>query len=505
MYKRLQPYFPALFALFAGALLPLAFAPFGFYPLAVISPALLLITWLNCNAKQAFWRGFAFGFGFFAVGVSWVFVSIHQFGQSNITVALLLTVLMVIIMGLFPAATGYVLNKYWRHNSPAKLLLAFPACWVIFEWLRGSWAYFLKGFPWLLVGFSQTNSPLRGLAPIIGVYGLSFLCVFTAGVLVLGGLRWRQQRHIHSLSYIISIIIVWVAVYPLHDMQWTKQQGKAVSVSLIQGNIPQSIKWSPKALRKTLETYQDLTDQHWNSQLIIWPEGAIAAPTAYMQNYLFALSDEARKHHVTLITGIPAEANEPGRYYNAMLALGDGSGIYYKRHLVPFGEYVPLEHMLRGIFKVFDLPMSSLIPGPKEQPNLFSNDQQLQIAPFICYEIAYPDIVLDDLPAANLLVTISDDAWFGDSLAPAQHLQIAQMRSLQTGRYQLAVTNDGITAIINPQGYVVKKIVQFKQAVLTGEVFAMVGSTPWVRIGYLPIIFLMFVLLALAFVFRRRR
>lgn len=476
-----------LIALLTGALLALAFSPFNIYPLAVICPAILLILWCKCSSKQAFLRGLIFGIGFFGIGASWIFVSIHKFGNTSAPLAIFITSLFVLILSLYPAFQGYILARFFPKNNFNKYCLAFPSSWALLEWIRG---WLLSGFPWLFLGTSQIASPLRGLAPIIGEYGISFVVVFCSGLLVYIFFSLRSLKIRQTLISIAVFILIWSGSDLLTKINWTQPQGQPFKVSLVQGNIPQQLKWDPAYLETTLQSYYQLTQTHWDSQVIVWPEAAVPLLLQDAKNFLDPLDQEAKKHHTTFITGIPIK--DGFFYYNGIISLGMGHGIYYKRHLVPFGEYVPLDSLLRGLIGFFNIPMSDFSEGPFQQNNLYIDGTI--IAPFVCYEIAYPNLVLSLLPQADLLLTVSNDAWFGRSFAPAQHLQIAQMRALETGRYHLFNSNTGITAIITPQGRIQASIPSFQKAVLTGNVQKLTGATPYVWIGYVPIIALITVI-----------
>jgi apolipoprotein N-acyltransferase len=469
--------FANLVCLLAGALLILAFAPFGWFFIAPLALAVLFFFWLDVSPKQAFMRGFMFGFGMFGFGVSWVYISIHRFGNANVALAALITILFVIVLALFPAIQGYLTTKFLPKKHFMKLLMIFPVGWVLFEWIR-DWLF--TGFPWLFLGYSQTNSPLRGYAPILGCYGVSFLVVFSTGLLVIivkfviPAKAGIAQKLIPVCAG-ITLIIIWLAGGMLAQIQWTKPIGKPIKVSLIQGNIPQQLKWNPDEIWPTIKRYQQLTTQSLTSDLIIWPEAAIPMALTYPDDYLTSLAQMAKQHNTSIILGVPLQDN--GKYYNAAIALGNGQGIYYKRHLVPFGEYLPLEAITDKILNLFNIPISDLHPGPQKQNLLKVNN--IYIAPFVCYEMAYSALVRSDLPKAQILITISNDAWFGKSIASAQHLQIGQMRALESGRYMLFSTNNGITAIINPNGKIIKSLPRDKTAVLTGMVQPMSGRTPY--------------------------
>lgn len=486
----------------AGALLPLAFSPINYFWLAWITPAILLAGLRQVTPKRAFIRGLLFGLGEFGVGVSWVYISIHVFGNTPIILSAFLTFLMVFILSLYPAIQGYLQARFCNQSSITYGLLIFPSLWMLLEWLRG-WLF--TGFPWLLIAYSQVNSPLRGFIPIVGEYGTGFF------ILVISGLLEAIARQLFALfdkskqsslsikallSYLILLIFIPFMGWCLARIVWTKPAGPARTVALVQGNIPQSIKWDPASIMPTILHYVDLTRPFWRANLIVWPEAAIPLPMPQAKEIISQLNNYAIKQNSTFITGIPVQVPQTFSYYNAMLLLGKNQGSYYKRHLVPFGEYVPFQNYLRGLFGILNLPMSDMTKGPQQQADLHADG--IIIAPFICYEIAYWHELMRDLPRANLLVAITDDAWFGNSFAPAQQLQIGQFRALQSGRYLIQDGNNGITAIVNAEGVIIARVPQFKTAVLTGTVIPMMGATPWVTYGDIPVLWLLVLILILA-------
>jgi apolipoprotein N-acyltransferase len=475
-----------LLALLAGAFLPLAFAPLSLFPLAVLSPALLFLLWLDVTPRRALWRGLLFGLGQFGVGVSWVFVAIHDFGHSGVPLAVFLTALFVGTLALFPAALGYLVVRFVRAPEWLRLALLFPAAWTLFEWLRG---WFLTGFPWLNLGYSQIDAPLRGFAPLAGVYGVTLAVVISAGLLASLMLTGRRIR----LFAITGVAALWLAGALLTRVDWTEAGGAPLRVSLVQGNIPQDSKWRPELVQHTLDLYADLTRQHWDSRLILWPEAAVTVfHHEVAGDYLPGLAREARAHGTDIVLGIPVR--EPGtrRYYNSLLALSDKPGFYHKRHLVPFGDYLPLEGFLRGLIRFFDLPMSGFSAGPDQQSLLQAAGQK--IASAICYEDTFGEELITALPEATLLVNATNNAWYGNSFAPHQHLEMSRLRALETGRYMLRVTTNGVSAIIDERGMIRGRSPQFETHVLTGEAVPRRGATPYVRTGNLPVILLVLAL-----------
>ena len=484
---------PLLTLFVAGALLPLAFAPFGFYPLAVLSPALLFYFWIDVSPREAAWRGFVFGLGQFGVGVSWVFVAVHETGQTLAVVAGLLTFLFVAVLASIPALVGYLATRLrsgrdiegWR-----LILLWLPLWWVLGEWLRG-WLF--TGFPWLNLGYSMIDAPLRGYAPVLGVYGLSLATVLSAGAVLW---LWQGRRRGWQVALPL-LLLLWGGGALLERIEWTTPVGEPLRATLIQGNVPQSTKWDPDQIRLRLQTYAELTQDNFaNSDLIIWPENAMTTfYHTFEEDYFNPLAADARASNTDIILGVPELDVDGVSYYTTMMSLGSHHGFYRKRHLVPFGEYMPLG-FLRGLINFFDLPMSSFSPGSDEQPLLEAAGHK--IAATVCYEDAFGEEMIDFLPEATLLVNGSNNAWYGDSLAPHQHLQISRMRALETGRPMLRATTNGISALIDQRGRLLKTSRQFQTEVTRGMVQGRGGSTPYISFGNWLVVLLLFGLLLLS-------
>lgn len=486
-------------ALLAGVVLTLAFAPFHIFPLAIISPALLLALWLNTSAKKAFWRGWLYGVGLFGSGVYWVFTSVHTFGNTSALFALIITSAMIAILALFPGLTGYLLNRYFPSTSSSKIICAFPAIWVLLEWAR-SW--FFSGFPWLTLGYSQIVSPLKGYAPIFSVYGVSLAVVLSSAFLVNTLRKLRQSHYQQAYINLFSLALVWIIGGGLSLATWTQLTGKHVKVSLVQGNIAQELKWSPNQVQPTLDRYVELTKSHWDSQIIIWPESAIPLPIHNAIDFLRNMAYEAKAHQATFITGVPMKAPDRDGYFNAVIALGNGQGLYTKHRLVPFGEFIPMRETLGHLFDLLQVPMSDFIPGTDTPKPIIAND--IKIATFICYEIAYPEQVLSRDGDIDMILTVSNDAWFGHSIAQAQHVEMAQMRALEMGRPVLFASNDGITAIINAQGKIQSVAPQYQSFVLTDEVETVKGKTPWQYLAMEPILAILILLIIFAVVRQKK-
>lgn len=476
----------AIVALVSGSGVTLSLAPINFWPAGIISCIALLFLLQECSTKQAFWRGWLFGLGVFGTGVSWVYVSIHVHGNTNIPIAVVLTCIFCGGLALLHGLLGWCYVRFIR-GLPGGVLIGMPILWVLFEWLR-SWL--LTGFPWLYLGYAHVDTWLAGWAPIVGIYGLSLFCAITASCIYLA---WQHRSPKQWLAYALVSLGLWFGGAQLQSIEWVERKSdEPVSVAIYQPNIPQEHKWDRAWYQPILEKYQSATEPLYGQDIVIWPESAIPNFYQRSRNFLDPIAQRAADNDSTLITGIPFRAEDGDAYFNSIVALGAGEGTYHKQRLVPFGEYLPLEKQLRGLISFFDLPMSSFSPGLPNQASLRAGAHR--VAPFICYEVVYPDLVAKNASSADILITISNDSWFGSSLGPLQHLQMAQMRALENGRYMIRATNNGISAIIDHRGSLVAKTPQFVETTLQSEVFVMSGKTPFGYFGSTPL------LLACAFI-----
>lgn len=477
-------------SLLLGAAVPFAFAPFGWYPLAVIAPALWFLLLRDARPAAALRSGLAFGLGMFGAGVNWVYISIHYFGHSPLPAAIGVMLLLVAYLGVFPALLAYLAARS-RVRGAWLYVLLLPAGWALAEWLR-SWLF--TGFPWLNLGYTQIDSPLAGYAPLLGVYGLGWLTALSAGLLAWMFTASGAARYMGPLLF----AALWAGGLLLKTHDWTQASGTPIRASLVQGNIPQDEKWDPDQQVATLEKYLELTRGEWTAQvsndpdhkhpdLVVWPESAVPAFQHQVQdNFLAPLSHEARRMGSDLLTGIPVLDRSDWQYYNAVIALGEEESAYYKHHLVPFGEYLPLRRFLGTLLQVMPLPVADFSAGSLGQPLIRAAGHPVGVS--ICYEIIFGEEIIAALPEAAYLVNVSNDAWFGDSLAPHQHLEMARMRALETGRFLLRATNTGITAIIGPDGRIRERGPQFETVVVRGAIEPRSGATPYVRFGNWPVV-----------------
>lgn len=480
----LSPRLAYVWCLIAGALVPLSLAPFHFWYVAPVCIAVFLYALQDENHKTLFLRSWCFGIGLFGSGVSWVYVSIHEYGYAPVPLALFLTTIFVAGLGFIFALPFSLYGKYFRpHHLSA--LIAFPALWILGEWLR-SWL--LTGFPWLYLGYAHVNTPLAGWIPVSGVYGASWIVAFSGASLFLA---LRKQ-----MFYPLCITtLLFAGGYGLQQAKWTQlDTTQPVNVGIVQPNFSLHDKWNPEKRSMIRQTLVTLSEPLWQADIILWPEAALNELYHEALPFLQLLDNTGKHNATTLITGILTYDTAHSTYanpviYNSITAMGNGSGLYHKVRMVPFGEYVPLERWLRGLIHFFDLPTSHMSPGATSQNPLAAGNYR--ISPFICYEIVYPDLVAHNSRDTDFLITISNDSWFGDSLGPQQHLQMAQVRALETGRYVIRGTNDGISAIIDPQGHIQSSSKRFAQQTLEGEVYPAQGSTPFMLTGSLPLMLLM--------------
>ena len=454
----------------AGGLTTLTASPFEMWWFGPIAAGLVYWGTHSLSASQAAFKGLCYGLALFASGASWVYVSIHDYGNTGPLLAGLLTGLFVFVLALFFAAT---LWTYRRLTSPRFSLLGFAGIWVLGEVLR---SYLFTGFPWLLLGTGAVDSPLAPWAPIGGVYLLSLLVAFSGTLLValISQRRWWA---------ILPLAAIWLVPAVLPN-QWTSPSATPTQVAMVQGNLPQLIKWTAEGQRSAVATYVEQTQALGDdTDLIIWPETALPMLEHQARPVLERLQSNLPAD-TALVTGVLQRDEREERYFNGMIGVGNVDGNYQKEHLVPFGEYLPLESVLRGLISFFDLPTSFISPGPDQQPPMQAAGISLGNA--ICYEIIYPQLVADRARHSQVIVTISNDTWFGRSIGPHQHLQMARLRALENGRYVLRATSNGITAIIDPSGQITQRAPQFETATLKGEFYAMDGLTPFTQMGSWP-------------------
>lgn len=490
-----------ILSLLAGLLFTLGFAPFSFKPLTPLALALLLGCLQGVKPKIAAKYGLLFGMAAFGVGVSWVYVSLHRFGGMAPPLAAIAVALLVIYCALYPAliawlyAQAHDFRDHWVSRvgdqpRPGRLLsdvVLFASLWVLAEWLR-SWLF--SGFPWLLAGYSQVGWPLAGLAPLVGIYGVSLATVLTGSCLFV---LWQSRGR--SLPALITLTILWVGGYVSSGISWTSPAGPVLKVAAVQGNVALADKWVAANRERIRDTYMTRSLPLRDRDLIVWPEAALPEASDRLPTTLL---QTLREHPADFVLGV-VEVNPTDRrqYFNSALLLGQQkTQLYRKRHLVPFGEFLPLPGLLGWLIDYLKIPMSNFSAGRSGQMPLRLAGTKVAID--ICYEDAFADEIAKAAVGSNLLINLSEDAWFGDSLAPHQRLEMARMRSLETGRPMLRAANTGPSAIIDADGRVLASSPQFVTTVLTGELQPRSGTTLFMRTGSLPLLILLLALLVLA-------
>ena len=469
----------------AGLSLVFAYAPFSQWYLTLLIPAITFHRIQNQAPKKAAKLMGIFAFGWFASGISWVHVSIDQFGGLPLVVSLGLMLLLCFYLALFPALAAYATARF-SNNQQLNLWLL-PSFWLISEYFR---SVFLTGFPWLSLGYSQINSPLANFAPVIGEVGITALVIIINIALVTFINALKQKSDVNLMLPIMLVLVISITSLILAKVTWVKSTGETTKIALVQGNIAQSIKWAPEQEWPTMLKYLDLTRVNFDADIIIWPESAIPAMEPAVQDYLSTVNRSALLNDSAIITGIINYNFESKAYFNSLIVLGkkqtqDEQGYYYnhsnryaKSHLLPIGEFVPFQAWLRPLAPFFNLPQSSFTRGRYVQKNLIAKD--LHILPLLCFEIAFPHQLAANLTkATDLLLTVSNDAWFGNSHGPHQHMEIARMRALEFGRPLLRATNNGITAIVDHKGDFIARLPQFEEKVLKAEVPSVIGNTPY--------------------------
>lgn len=473
LMSRILQYRPEIAALCSGGLLTLAFKPHALPYLAPVALIALYLAWQRQTPLRAAAIAYCFGLGLFGSGIWWVYISIHDFGGADPASAIALTVLLVAAWALFPALAAWLIAiapwpGAWTRAAGTALI------WLAVEYFRGN--YVLNGFPWLQIAYSQTATPLAGFAPLGGAYAVGFLLAFSAFTVA-----EMIQKTVPWRSGLALLLALWGAGAGLRTVVWTEPAGAPIAVTLVQGNIGQDEKWQAHQQLATLNLYRELTEQHWDADVIIWPETSIPAFLEDVKPFFIdPLHAEARERGVDIVVGLPS-SGQGKDYYNSVLALGETQALYHKIHLLPFGEYLPLQPLSGWVLDQLAIPLGDFAAGGARQPLLRAGGHAFVAT--ICYEDAFGELVARQAAEAGYIVNMTNDAWFGDSAQPYQHLQMAQMRALETGRYLVRATNTGVTAFIGPDGAVKRQAPLFTTAAISDSVVPMRGATPYLQLG----------------------
>jgi len=476
----------------------LAFAPYELPLMAVVSLVLFLLALKGLQPSVAAAVGYAFGWGYFGHGVYWVYFSIHHFGHAPLWLSVIIMLGMVAILALYIALFAYVLNRFFKRNVAVRYLVVFPSLWVGLEALR---AVLFTGFPWLSLGFSQIDTWLSSWAALFGVLGISWFVALGAGALVC---VFSSQKVVHKIIAVLLIAASWFGGLALQQVSWVEPAGEPIKVALLQGNVPQEIKWMRSFRAINANIYQEMTRRQRDADLIVWPETAVPAfYHAVNKTLMPALKKEAEQYQSDIILGLPVMPEGAKQYYNGLHSVRQTGEFYLKRHLVPLGEYMPLKPFSTIIMGYLNIPLSGFSAGSNNQPLLSAAGYRF--ASSICYEDVFQQTSIDGLPEAAYLDNVSNDTWFGDTIAPYQHLQMARMRALESGRYMLRATNTGLTAIVNQHGQIIKQAPMFKRFSLKGEIVPLKGVTPFIQGGWWFFYVLLLLLLGFGFLMRDKK
>lgn len=479
-------------AICSGLILPLSFAPTEWWQVAVVSLSILYLLIQTLGARQAMFIGWLFGLGYFGIGVHWIYHSLHLFGAAIAPLAAALTLVFVLVMTVFPAICCGLWVRLQMAERPVVNALMFASLWVLLELLRGK---LMGGFPWILIGYSQTSGPVGHLAPFIGVYGLSLLIVLMSCLLVVI-LFGSQRSRLFGFPLAAVLLLGGLA---LKGIEFSTASGETLGVRLVQGNIPQSTKFSRERLNSALKLYTGMTVEEPldNINLVIWPETAV--PTYYnrVEKWMepFAKSMDARG--VDVLTGVFVKEGDD--VYNSVKQLGGQRAVYRKRRLVPFGEYMPLRFILDFAARFIDIPMSDLTAG--SGPYLPIELQGTAVGVSICYEDVFGEGMRALMPASKVLVNVSNDAWFGLSAAPHQHEQKARMRAREFERPLVRVTNTGVSSAIGYRGDILGRIDQDTKGILDVQVQPRDGATLYARTGNWIVFLFTFLVVIIVYAF----
>jgi apolipoprotein N-acyltransferase len=490
-------------AFVAGASLTLSFAPFEWWPVAILAPALLMLLWDGASPRRAAVLGFWFNFGTFAVGTYWLFISLHIRGHAPIPLALLMMLCLAAIMGAYHALLGWAVAKFLPARGPLRWMLGIPGAWLLIEWFR-SW--FLTGFGWLALGYAHTDNWLGSLAPVIGQYGLGLVTLVMAGALLTLLHDTRRNRIVAA----VVLVTLWGTAFALRGIEWTRPFGQPIEIAVVQGAVPQDEKWIDGNLDNIVALYQARNREAHGADIIFWPESAIPDLANNHIHFYRDVYAEASAHGSSMIMGTMRADTNPRtgeeEYFNSVLAMDKATpGIEWhdKHHLVPFAEFFPVPKTVRSWLRLMDLPYSDFNRGAAQQAPLSAGGQK--IAAGVCYEDAYGATLLPAMHSATMLANVTNDAWFGRSIARYQHLQISRQRAMETGRPMVRAANDGVSAVIGYGGKIIATAPEYEASVLRAKVQPRLGLTPYARVGNWPAVCLALAFCLIGAYFGRRR
>ncbi|BCE00435.1 apolipoprotein N-acyltransferase [Marinicellulosiphila megalodicopiae] len=474
--------YSTILPIISGALFSIGLAPFKLWPATFVSVAAwyILLSKFPQFSKRI---SYGYGFGFFATGISWIYFAFLTVYVPPFIAAASIFVFCLGFALLF-LAQGWIYSRFFANKMLS--FISFACLWMVFEWIR-TWLF--TGFPWLFAGYSMTDTYIGQLASLFGVYGLSFIVVLFAVLFS----QILNVSHIKKASILFSFAVVFVLGYFTQFIQFNETTG-SLKVAAIQSNVDQKTKWTNKITVESREQYLNETIKLNDTDLIVWPEAALTDSYQTNQQVLDYIGQWAKKNQTSLIAGVPRLVDNRPR--NSIQAMGNSTGVYDKIHLVPFGEYMPYGDIIRKTFPFLNMNAYDYFPGDANQTPIIVNQLKNEtwiphvIGSIICYEAAYPELVRTNAKDKEIIITVSNDDWFGNSLAPHQHLQIAQMRAIENRLSVVRSTQSGITAFIDPYGKITHKLESFVSATLIGEVSLNRSMTVYSKYGHVYLMFL---------------
>lgn len=488
--------FKYLLLIISGAISALAFAPFYLSFAIVVSFIILhqILYPINKEIKKIHLiiYGYMFSLSFYNLHINWVFYSLYKIIHTPLVLAFFAHALFTFFLATYTALTIFIFIKIKTKFSIFNILLLFPSIWVLLEWLRG---WFLTGFSWGSVGLTQSDNLIfKGLYPVLGEYGVSFVIISISGgfFYLINNMLYKQNRifKIKNFFVLIYLFVILVLLWIIKDKEYTRKFGSPITVALVQGNYSPNIKWDSDV---SLEYYKKVIKEI-RADLVLIPETAI---TEFLERLKKTDIDELKnssiKNHTDLIVGIPKIIDKELHYVNAAVLLSNSNQPYYaKNHLVPYGEYIPAKEFLEPLYKFVNLPLVGYSQGGSDQEPITTRNEILAFN--ICYENGFGSELITSAKKATVMVNLSEMAWYGNTVARDEHLQISKVRALENQRYFVQETNNGLTAIINTKGQIQSFLPPDRQMVLKDSIQGYLGETPYQKFGNYPIIILCFLI-----------
>ena len=479
---------PEWIALILGGLTYFSFAPYRYFWLMPLLFAGLIYLMIR-HEHKAVRLAYCWGFSAYLIHNYWVYISLHDVGGLPAVVAMPMTALFPLYLALYPALSAWITRRMHTFSTSVRYGLIFPLAWTFSEYLR-HWA--LTGFGWGALGYSQmVSSPLSGLTPVGGIFLVTLATAFCGAWLAM--LLLPQTWKIRP-TWALGILLLCVLSGSLKNISWTKDDGSLTRVALVQGNVAQTLKFDPDYIQQNIQSYYDEIRQIHDADIVILPESAIpvlreSLPVEILHNF----AEVAKKNQFSLAVGMIQLTPERNGYQNVVFHMTEEAfrqpenHYYAKNHLVPFGEFRPLPAITAWIYQLMNMPLSDFSSGGKGQMPLYLGNQK--VAFNICYEDSFGDELIASAKQSTMMANVSNMGWFGRSNAMNLQLQHAQARALENGRYLVRATNNGMTAVVNPQGKITALIPRDTKQILKAPIKGFQGETPYMKMGgSLPLI-----------------